>query len=193
MSDSEESGRIDGERIVGLVCIVAALAVGFAWIPLDVESGIVERVRGRQAIGDALAPAAAACLLGLGGLLLLLAPRRGDIPAVPGRDTLGFIVRLALIVLPALLAMRHAGPLTVEALQALGLDLADYRLLRDTPPWSYLGYLAGGTVLVAGLIGLVRHRLDWRILALGFAVALALALAYDLPFDDLLLPPNGDV
>lgn len=44
----------------------------FIWIPLDVETGIIEKVHRQVIPGDAFAPAIAAVIIGLGGLLILL-------------------------------------------------------------------------------------------------------------------------
>jgi len=60
-------------------------------------------------------------------------------------------------------------------------------------PWKYLGYLLGGTLLIAGVVAWIERGVRWRSVVLAFGVVLALAMLYDLPFDDLLLPPNGDV
>ena len=49
------------------------------------------------------------------------------------------------------------------------------------------------TGLVAGLIALIEGRLRPRTLLIGALAALALIVLYDLPFEDLQLPPNGDV
>ena len=67
-----------------------------------------------------------------------------------------------------------------------------YRVLRATAPWKYLGFALGGTVMTFGLIALSQHRPSWRLAALAFVATLVIALLYDLPFDNLLLPPNGD-
>ena len=93
----------------------------------------------------------------------------------------------------SLIMMRWTGPGLVELLRVLGADLPEYRQLRATWPWSWAGYVAGGAVLVGGLVSLVRLHLNWRALALGVGVATLLAAAYDLPFRNLLLPPNGDL
>ena len=85
--------------------------------------------------------------------------------------------------------MRWLGPLAVELFGAEG----SYRALRDTAPWKHLGFVAGGTLLVAGLMALVEGRLTMRGVVIGLLATFALILLYDLPFDDLLLPPNGDV
>ena len=84
--------------------------------------------------------------------------------------------------------MRWTGPLA-----AWLLDAGEYRLLRDTVPWKYMGFVTGGTVIVGGLVALMEARASLRAALIGLAAAAALAAAYDLPFGDLLLPPNGDV
>ncbi len=83
--------------------------------------------------------------------------------------------------------MRFAGPL------AAAFTESGYRPLRDTIPWKYIGFIAGGTCLVAGLKALVEGRVTMRGVVIGLAACLVLIALYDLPFDDLLLPPNGDV
>ena len=65
--------------------------------------------------------------------------------------------------------------------------------MRDTAPWKYIGFILGGVVLIAGLIALVEGRVSLRGVVLGLMATFALIVVYDLPFDDLLLPPNGDV
>ena len=89
--------------------------------------------------------------------------------------------------------MRSFGPLAVMLYNEIAVSDLQYRLLRDTRPWKYLGFIAGGTLLISGLISLVQGRISWKSIAIGL-IAIALMIAvYDLPFDDLLLPPNGDV
>ena len=41
--------------ITGLIFLAFAALVAFVWVPLDVETGLVEKVRRRIMIGDALA------------------------------------------------------------------------------------------------------------------------------------------
>ena len=85
--------------------------------------------------------------------------------------------------------MRWAGPMAV----ALFADGSGYRALRDTAPWKLIGFITGGTFLVVSLMTLVDGRPTWRGVLIGLAAVLAMIAIYDLPFDDLLLPPNGDV
>jgi hypothetical protein len=47
--------------------------------------------------------------------------------------------------------------------------------------------------MVGGMIAVLERRLSRRALMIGLIWSLVLILVYDLPFEDLLLPPNGDV
>ena len=89
--------------------------------------------------------------------------------------------------------MRWTGPLAVWLAGSASDTELSYRALRDTAPWKYIGYLTGGTMLVGGLIALINRCVTWRTIAIGLFVSAALAGIYDLPFEDLLLPPNGDL
>ena len=72
-------------------------------------------------------------------------------------------------------------------------DVADeYRLVRATAPWKYLGFLLGGFVLLFTVIVSVERRVRVRSIVLALVIPLVIAMFYDLPFDDTLLPPNGD-
>ena len=80
-----------------------------------------------------------------------------------------------------------------------GLDRA---LFTDTD-LSYVSYvmqylgnyrvLLGGTFIITSFIAFSQHRLTAQAVLIGVLAAVVLILCYDLPFDDLLLPPNGDV
>ena len=179
---------------------VAAVFAAFAlltlgvWIPADVESGVVETFRRRIVIGDAMAPTAVAAGMIAAAVLLavstVLGRRREE--AAPDRQSALFVVRFAAVIAAALVLMSHTGPLVVDAINGLGGAIGSYRELRDTVPYKYLGYLIGGAVLVGGTIALVEQRLTSGAAFAGILAAAVLAALYDLPFDDLLLPPNGD-
>lgn len=172
--------------------LVLALGALTIWaVSVDVQTGIIETVRRRRIIGDALAPTVAAGVLLMAGLLLLL--ERPSEPIALSRESWRFLAMAGAILALSLVVMRWTGPALVELSRSFGADLPEYRQLRATRPWSWSGYVVGGAVLVGGLIALVRLRLDWRALALGLGVATALAAAYDLPFRNLILPPNGDL
>jgi len=175
--------------ILGLVFVAFAALVAFVWVPLDVETGLIEKVRRRVVIGDALAPTVAAFFIGMGGLVLILSERK--VPDQPRlrMSNLSFIcVQLAILV-TGFAIMLYAGPIAV----ALSDGEVEYRLLRDTAPWKYIGYSLGGIFIVAGLISQAEGRLTGRSVLIAACVVLALIAIYDLPFENLLLPPNGDV
>lgn len=197
---------------LGLFCVAFAAFAVFYWIPVDVETGIVEQDRREVIIGDGMAPSfLALCILVLavamivGSGLELLRGRRAATPApaasedrdadVPGSLTpsnLGFLLRLFCFVASALVLMVWLGPLTVDAIGALGFEIGNYRQLRDTVPYKYIGFIAGGFVIVFGLISMIEGGPNRRALFTALFTITALIVLYDVPFDQLLLPPNGD-
>jgi len=178
---------------LGLFCLAFALFLIFIWIPLDTDTGLVDKIRRRLVIGDALAPTIAAVFLAIGGLVLIIFERR--VPSQPYMtgQNLRFISVTSFLLIISLILMRYTGPLAVWIANLSGGEPLEYRLLRDTPPWKYIGYFIGGTVMITGLIAQVESVLSWRTLRIAVLAAILLIVIYDLPFDDLLLPPNGDV
>ena len=61
---------VNAEVVLGACVVLAGLLLMFVWIPLDTETGIIEKVRSRREVGDAMAPTVAAGLLCFSGLLL---------------------------------------------------------------------------------------------------------------------------
>ncbi|MEM6462227.1 MAG: hypothetical protein AAF724_09955 [Pseudomonadota bacterium] len=179
--------------ILGICFILFSLLLIFVWIPLDTDSGILERVRRQVTIGDALAPTLAGVFLLLGGIILVVAERNAaDQPEI---DTvnLGFVAMVIVMLAISVLVMRYAGPAAV-ALANIGRETPlEYRLLRDTAPWKYTGFFFGGTLMIAGLISMIEGRVTIKSILIAIAAVVAMIAVYDLPFDDLLLPPNGDV
>ncbi|MDJ0825757.1 MAG: hypothetical protein QNJ16_09670 [Rhodobacter sp.] len=169
-----------------------ALVLGLVWAPLDSGTGLIETVRRQVTIGDALAPTLAAGMIGLGGVLVL-AQRRAPDPGGLGPANLGFLLRFLAVIAVAFALMRWTGPVAVTLANVAVADDLTYRALRDTAPWKYLGFFAGGSFLIATLISAVEGRPTLRAVLIAAATTLALIAVYDLPFDDLLLPPNGDV
>lgn len=179
--------------VLGACCALLALLALFVWIPLDTETGLVELTRRHLVIGDALAPTVAAGFVLLGGLLLALGERRAGDQHVFKRDQVVFILGVAAVSITGLLVMRHAGPALVGIVNLSGGEPLEYRLLRATPGWRHVGFALGGVVLVGGLVSLVERRISFRAMLTGIIAALVLIAVFDLPFEDLLLPPNGDV
>lgn len=191
--------RYHWNTILGLACVAFALLTLLIWIPHDVESGVIEQVRSQTAVGDAMAPTVWAVGLGIIGFLLtsgsVLKLRNGALETETGGPTLDnvrYMLIVLVLIVGSLLVMTWAGPLAVKLAQAMGSDVDSYRALRATRPWKYTGYLSGGFLMVFGLMSFVSGRPRWRLAFIAVVAVVLMAMAYDLPFHNLLLPPNGD-
>lgn len=178
---------------LGLGCIGFAILALVVWIPLDTDSGILEKIRGRYQIGDALAPTVAAVFVLIGGAILLLFEGRAKGQPTLHISKIVFVARILGVMFVGLTVMRYAGPATVEISNMFRSEPAEYRLLRTTIPWKYIGYVLGGVIMISGVISVVERRLTKRALLTGVIAVICLILIYDVPFEDLQLPPNGDV
>ena len=180
-------------RLLGAVIFTASLAVLLLWIPSDIDTGLIEKVRRRYQIGDMLGPVVAIATMLLGSAGLCLSRDRqtvGDmIPVIRAVSMLVGIIALCLLV------MRWTGPAIVGLADMAGIiDGAEgYRPLRDTLPWKITGFVTGGGLLIWALSCHADRKWSWRRLAIGIAIALMIGFVFDLPFDDLVLPPNGDL
>ncbi len=176
--------------VIGLCGLGAALLILLVWIPADIDTGVIDVWRRSVRIGDAMLPTFAA----LGILISAAAIGLRALLNRPGTGlqtiSLVFLAWSAVILALSITLMMFTGP----ALTALwyGSEVP-YRRLVTTAPWKYSGFVLGGAALVACFTALVRHRFSWRNVLIGLIAALLIALMYDLPFDNLYLPPNGDV
>lgn len=190
---------------VGLLFSVFSCVCLFWWIPTDIESGLIEQDRYSVQIGDALLPTVTAlAILGLSLLLALqsfLKTQKGwkdridllkDEASLTAENAVNLLI-MALILLCAVALMVWAGPLLVDALNALGVTDKSYRQLSDTAPYKYVGFALGGFVMVFGLIAWVQGQVHWRAGAVAIGMVFFLIVLYDVPFDSLLLPPNGSL
>ena len=178
---------------LGLICVVVALVLIFIWIPLDTKTGIVEQSRGKFIIGDALAPTVAAGFVLLGGLVLSVFERSADAQPDLRKDQITFVAMLSAVVIVSIGIMRFAGPAAAEFTNMFRNEPIEYRLLRATPGWKHIGFILGGVTMVSGIVAIVENRLSSRAVLTGIVAVLVLIAVFDLPFEDLLLPPNGDV
>ncbi|MEM8730912.1 MAG: hypothetical protein AAGF79_13450 [Pseudomonadota bacterium] len=179
--------NLSANAVLGLACIALALVVIFLWVPLDTDTWLVERARGRNTVGDSLAPTLAGVFILVAGLMLLREERLKD--ERPSLENLTFIGAMCLFGIIALVAMRWAGPLAVS-LFAQG---EEYRLLRDTLPWKYIGFATGGGFLVLSMVAFIEERVSILGVFVAILSVVLIILLYDVPFEDVLLPPNGDV
>ena len=171
---------------------LGALILGI-WIPLDVDTGMIETFRRQTVIGDAFLPVIAGSAILLCSVLHLVQQllRKGS----PG-DTfqasslaLSDLMLLGVffaIITVALLIMYWAGPL-LSLLHDEG-----YRTLRGRIPWKYAGFFLGGATLLTGCISLIEGQLDARTVLIATLCTVVLIALFDLPFGNILLPPNGD-
>lgn len=185
--------RLNFDMVLGVFISLAGLAAILIWVPLDTGTGLVVRVRGSYTIGDALAPTIALALMTFAGLLLVVESFGKNSVSPFTRKNAFYLCILLLLLVSSIMLMRWVGPLTAHLYGMLTGEQIPYRNLRDVAPWKYLGYLSGGTLLVAGLISFIQRRISLLAVAIGFSACLVMIIIYDLPFDTLLLPPNGDV
>lgn len=175
---------LSSDRWLALFFLAFSVLIVFIWIPLDTETGLVEKVRRKFVIGDALAPTIAGAIITLGSILTWFKPVKDH--TITCKNVIWTLQLLAIFMI-SLMFMRYAGPVVAMFFEG------DYRPLRTTPPWSYIGFLVGGTVMIGGLVSIASRHVSTRGFMIGFVTSLIIALLYDIPFDDLLLPPNGDV
>lgn len=174
---------------LGLFVIALALFALIFWVPSDTVSGLMLFKRGRYSIGDAMAPSLAFALMALSGLLIVLKARIPQDISQLKLGNLGFLSLILGVCIVALLTMTYGGPWAVDI---FGNREDSYRSLRDSAPWKHIGFAIGGIILVSGLIGLVEHKLTINGFIIGLGTVLVLIGIFDLAFDNLLLPPNGD-
>ena len=176
---------------LGLLILAFALISIFLWIPLDSETGFIEKVRNRYIIGDSFAPTLASILMALSALNMIVIVKSGkhDFDLTAARSLFFFMMIFA----GCLVLMRYAGPATISVIDLFTTQDWTYRLLRGTLPYRYIGFLIGGTTLIAGLGWFMDGQISRRIIIRSFIIAFLVAAVFDLPFEDIILPPNGDV
>ncbi|NBR02366.1 MAG: hypothetical protein EBT94_04470 [Alphaproteobacteria bacterium] len=183
--------RPRSDTLIGLNVLAIATMIAFVWVPFDSETGLIEHVRRRYVIGDALAPTIAALIMGLAALGLIFRAGRDDKKI--DRDYALSLLVLVAVCGASLALMRYAGPVVVGFADMLTAQEWTYRSLRATVPFRYIGFLTGGTALIAGLSWFMDGRISRRVLIRSFLIALGVGCCFDLPFEDIILPPNGDV
>ena len=187
MLDIRSSNRLLGALFLGF-----SLCCLFLWIPYDIDTGWIETVRRRNVIGDSLAPAMAVILIAFAALSLMRGSQNEELFKNEGNwhVIFGFFVAVFIF---TLLVMRYAGPLLVNIAMMFTHDDITYRNLRNVRPLKYVGFVGGGTFLLCCFSHFMDRSLNQKRAWLFFVISIVIALFFDLPFEDILLPPNGDV
>ena len=134
------------------------------------------------------------CSAIMGILSILKVGEVDDRPAEPGQDrrSYKFLLHLAIVIGLGLVVMVYAGPLAVELVNVFFGETGTYRQLKASFPYKYVGYLLGSVIMVTGIIQVVENRFSKSAVWVSILAVLGLIILYDMPFDNLLLPPNGD-
>ena len=185
---------------IGLALFFATASVLtlFVWIPADIETGVFETFRRRTTIGDAMAPTLAAWAVLLVSIIMgvfsYLRARRSASAPEDGLDSrsYAFLLRISVPLIVGLVLMVYTGPVTLDVLNTFGAELGTYRQQKATFPFKHLGFVAGGFVMIFSLISVVENRMSQSALWVSIFSVAALILLYDVPFDNILIPPNGD-
>ena len=179
-------------RLLGAVVFAFGVCCLLFWIPNDIDSGLIETVRRRNVIGDSLLPAGAMILIGLSAIALMR-QKQADTPFHNDgkwHHVFGFFV---IIFVVTLLIMRFAGPALVGFFNLFAQDDVTYRNVRNVRPLKYAGFILGGTVLLSCFSHFMDKSLTKKRAGLFLLITAVIAAFFDLPFEDILLPPNGDV
>ena len=186
------------ELILGLFFLGLSLFAVLVWIPLDSETGMIETFRRQTTMGDAFLPTVAGALMAICAVVHVLASyRRTDNfdtenPTIDGND-LAFLLQLFGITALSIALFYWAGPIAVSLFaQGDGGEVVTYRQMRSTYPYKLIGFVMGGFTLVFLTTALIEGRVRAiRIISSLLVVAILIAI-FDLPLDNVLLPPNGD-
>nr|HIL75386.1 hypothetical protein [Rhodospirillales bacterium] len=176
---------------------LASLLTLFVWIPLDIETGVIETFRRRVTIGDAMAPTIMAVAIlvvsVVMGILTVFEPAENssDVKEDLDKQSFVFLARLVIVVSIGLVLMVYLGPMVVDLINTLGGEIGSYRNLRATYPYKLIGYVFGGFVLIFGIISVVENRFSMNGALVSIIAVVVITMLYELPFDNLLLPPNG--
>ena len=176
---------------------LASLLTLFVWIPLDIETGVIETFRRRVTIGDAMAPTIMAVAIlvvsVVMGILAVFQPAENssDVKEDLDKQSFVFLARLVIVVSIGLVLMVYLGPMVVDLINALGGEIGSYRNLRASYPYKLIGYVFGGFVLIFGIISVVENRFSMNGALVSIIAVVVITMLYEVPFDNLLLPPNG--
>lgn len=201
MSEKPSSAGGNGWDIgFGIAVILLSGIALLVWFPADIGSGFLEKsLSGLMQPGDAFFPdILAGTMLVLGFLQCLIALNRSR-TARPGRlgrvsaANLAFAAASMAGLALVLAVMTFLGPAVVALMRDAGLIDKSYRALIDTAPYKYIGFAAGGFLLVFLTSSLLEARWSRRGFYTAILLVLILILVFDILLTNVFLPPNLDV
>ena len=181
---------------ISLVFLGLALITVFVWVPFDSETPPIYVFRRQSYIGDAMLPMVSAGGIAVCAVIHLFLSSRsskkaaGDAPF--DRTSLHFFAPFTAIVAVSLGLMFWGGTVALGLVDLFVDEVGTYRQMRSTAPWKYIGYMLGGFTLVYGTISLIEGQLTFKRAVQVSLVVTGFMLVFDVPFDSILLPPNGD-
>lgn len=180
---------------VALICLVAGVLTAILWVPFDSETPPIYDFRRQTYIGDAMLPMVAALGIAVCALVHLLLSWRRQVTEADGpfdKLTAAFFLSLFAIIIAAFAVMYWAGPVALALFGPSGDEAVTYRQMRSTVPWKYIGFVSGGFILVFGITSLLEGAMHWKRALSSILAIVVLIVIFDVPFDTILLPPNGD-
>lgn len=180
------------EFMIGGFGLALAIVAVTVWFPYDIAGSFMQKtLTGRIQPGDAFYPTVLAAILGLLGAIQMLASlrRTGDRSAVGlSFENLRFLVVLCVLLGLSGLLCYGLAPWLAETLNGGRA----YRLLRDTAPWKFLGFVLAAPALIWPMVALSEHRVSLRgVLFVGGFVAILLVV-FGIALPDTFLPPNAE-
>lgn len=185
------------ELAIACVFFIAGLLTVFVWIPNDSETRMIETFRRQTTMGDAFLPMVAAAIITIcAAIHFVLTLMRNDLHdterPVFDRYSAAFMLQLITIIAVSLALMYWTGPLMVKLFAQSEAVEISYRQMRSTYPYKVAGFVFGGFTLVFAVTCLIEGRLKWWRVVSSLLVVAVLLMIFDLPFDNIILPPNGD-
>lgn len=180
---------------IAVIFLILGVVAAALWVPFDSETPPIYTFRRQTYIGDAMLPMVAGAGIAICAathLILSYLRRRDDKDAPFDRLTgLFFLVFLG-IVAASFMLMFWSGPAALALFGPTGDEPVTYRQMRSTAPWKYVGFVIGGFVMVFGITSLIEGKFSARRALTSILAVAVLILIFDVPFDTILLPPNGD-
>lgn len=180
-----------GIGVVGLLFAIIALAF---WFPHDIKGKFMEvTMAGVKEPGDAFFPIILTSIIAFFSVVQLII---GALQTSYGQKSFGYISTrnigylaiLFLIISIGLALMYWMGPLFVAMLGVA----KSYRLLVDTIPYKYIGFLTGGFLITFSIITWAEGRVRKRSAVVSVLLLLILISIFDLALNNIQLPPNAD-